>query len=794
MTTVRSFGRLPTLGEMREYYAREDVLSFLYDESRMRNIDIAFRKKRWPINPISKADLREIIHKTIENRIERAYKGSAGSIDSVRLEKFDYLSFHFRTSIISGEKLIGFDTIFEADMQGWRRAFEDLCGVVKLLDDFGVCYRMKYSGVRSLHFMIPFEAFPKQFRGKPVLSQRTEIQSKIGDYFRRHCGMEKAHGGSVMRLAYSLNEDNGLVSLPILSDELSYFRPWEANIYNIAVDKPWHGDIPTDANRKMLRFLREVYNEDARARKSRRVLQYAPTCLEIVPKDRSSYAAESDGRSMEEWAAQLRSNAEADRIKAAWNLMIVPEPVPISILEAGLSDENPDVRWYLTESLQEHQSAEAAKLAGKMLWDDDQFVRISAVDALVLSDENTLQTVSDSLSGSAIASMGAFSDVTYAIQKIFPEGESEAIRSFAESNSSFITHFLRTAISSNLPLWRVGQYVRQLRELCKRYGIVESVLFRDAIETLVPQLLMSLSKGDLEYQKYWVLREIRRNQAIPLMVMREMADSLGIDTVKIPSNRMEEEERTFLTQVVRGSLDGMTLEQKARILHTFWRCSGKKLSEPAGKLLMCIKHKYPSVAESVTEWTEWMDTATPRPIGVNTELLQEKSVDELIGMLEQGWRVRIAAAYALAEKCNTDEDIDKVIGALQRKNTKTKARTAAVMALGGMSHHRRAREAIAGALNAQGRTKNNRPFPRWDVRRAALKIYVRSNPPDAVDVLLRAVEEWRSATARYDAVSQLGRYMDDERVPSKLREVVADQLFPLRARLRAERLLQRVQE
>jgi len=169
---TRTFGRFPTLGEMREYYARDDVLCFLYDECQMRNIDIAFRKKRWPIEPTSKSHLREIIEKTIKSKIERAHKNSTDPIDSIRLGKSDYLSFHFRTSITSGEELTGFDTIFEADMQGWRRSFEDLCGVIKLLDDFGVCYRTKYSGVRSLHFMIPFEALPKQFNGKPVLSQR----------------------------------------------------------------------------------------------------------------------------------------------------------------------------------------------------------------------------------------------------------------------------------------------------------------------------------------------------------------------------------------------------------------------------------------------------------------------------------------------------------------------------------------------------------------------------------------------------------------------------------------------
>jgi len=117
---------------MKDYYAREDVLSFLYKECQARNIEIAFRRKRWPINPTSKAHLREIIEETIESKTERAYRRkSAGLIDNIRLEKFDYLSFHFRTYITTGKKLTGFDIIFEADMRGWRRSFEDLCGVIR---------------------------------------------------------------------------------------------------------------------------------------------------------------------------------------------------------------------------------------------------------------------------------------------------------------------------------------------------------------------------------------------------------------------------------------------------------------------------------------------------------------------------------------------------------------------------------------------------------------------------------------------------------------------------------------
>jgi HEAT repeat protein len=433
MKATRTFGRRPALAEMREYYARNDVLSFLYDECQMRNIEIAFRQKRWPINPISKAHLREIIEKTIEDKIERAYRNSADPVDSVRLAKYDYLSFHSLTSITSREEEIGFDTIFEADMQGWRRSFEDLVGVVKLLDSFGVCYRIKYSGVRSLHLMIPFESFPREFNGEPVLNQRKEIQRRMRNYFQRRCGMQKAHRGKVLRLAYSLNEDNGLVSLPILSEELSSFRPWETNIYNVTVDKPWHGNIPPGASRNMLEFLQEIYSDDIETSKKTSIwMSYG---LDITPRDRSRYADKPDESSVERWSAQLESKDQAERVEAAWNLMTMPEAVSAPALEKGLADGNADVRWYMTEALQKRLDDHAVSLAGKMLLDSDPFVRVSAIDAFVLAGENASHALLDSIASNVSGlSREQLYDLIYAISKIELEGKLGASESFARSD------------------------------------------------------------------------------------------------------------------------------------------------------------------------------------------------------------------------------------------------------------------------------------------------------------------------------------------------------------------------
>jgi len=105
----------------------------------------------------------------------------------------------------------------------------------------------------------------------------------------------------------------------------------------------------------------------------------------IRPK--SSFNVISSKESVELWAEQLESDEADIRSKAAFSFLTSPEPVPSLVLQSGLSDDNADVRWFLAESLQKRLNSETIDLAAKLLWDDDQFVRISTIDALVLSGE-----------------------------------------------------------------------------------------------------------------------------------------------------------------------------------------------------------------------------------------------------------------------------------------------------------------------------------------------------------------------------------------------------------------------
>jgi HEAT repeat protein len=82
-------------------------------------------------------------------------------------------------------------------------------------------------------------------------------------------------------------------------------------------------------------------------------------------------------------------------VEAAWNLMTMAEAVPAQVLTEGLADSNSDVRWYMTEALQKRLDNDAISLAGMMLLDNDQFVKVSAIDVFALTGGNALRPVWD---------------------------------------------------------------------------------------------------------------------------------------------------------------------------------------------------------------------------------------------------------------------------------------------------------------------------------------------------------------------------------------------------------------
>ena len=85
MAAPRTFGRYPTLAETRVYYNRDDVLAFLFMESRLRNVTLALHGKHQDIHPTSVEALRELINETIRTQIAPIYDDDSPCMASLQV-------------------------------------------------------------------------------------------------------------------------------------------------------------------------------------------------------------------------------------------------------------------------------------------------------------------------------------------------------------------------------------------------------------------------------------------------------------------------------------------------------------------------------------------------------------------------------------------------------------------------------------------------------------------------------------------------------------------------------------
>jgi len=334
MSQVRTYGRRPTLGEVKEYYAREDVLEFFNYACEKRKVFFSFRAepslKSESGAPPLEPENAEHLHQIITERIEKNMRGMGHDV-----RPSAYPSFHGMTSK-DGDVMTDF--VMEADCQGWRRSFVDVRGAIEILSEFHVPYIAKFSGHRSLHVMIPREAFPEEFEGK---SQKS-LESKLRDFFRAIALVRQAHGtGGILRLPYSLNENTGMVSLPINHERIDNFRPWEAIPHLVTEISPGLFDVPEDGRNRTSQFLQAALIE-------KRITQLEGKIWRIQPKtDLDQYRHLVDDPS----SIQIGSDDPAQRAEAAWKLMVSGERVPDDIISGCARERSPDVRWFIAEAL-----------------------------------------------------------------------------------------------------------------------------------------------------------------------------------------------------------------------------------------------------------------------------------------------------------------------------------------------------------------------------------------------------------------------------------------------------------
>lgn len=365
-----TFGRYPTRYEMQEYYTRDDVLEYISDASSVRKVVLSFKDEPSIYSEGGTPPL------TI---------GKADELKSYLLQEFSlhfpedaypydkplgvYPSFHFITKGNEGEP---WDFIMEADCQGWRRSFTDVRGAVEILHSHNVPFIAKFSGHRSLHLIIPREAFPEELDGKPIGSVWKRLDGSLRTLFGKKAFVRQAHGtGGILRLPYSLNENLGMVSLPISYEEIDTFRPWES-FHHLVQVKEKLSDFIQECKEKspiMDDFLHKVLRNEPIISPTRKMQS-----ISIVKK------------------SQYIQIGETEKSTEIWQCLPLLNRADDSIIQ-GYREESPDIRWFIAESLiGDERSFE-------LLPESDEYARCAIEDSIALQAHKSIASFFDRIQG-----------------------------------------------------------------------------------------------------------------------------------------------------------------------------------------------------------------------------------------------------------------------------------------------------------------------------------------------------------------------------------------------------------
>jgi len=298
----RTMGRWPTLGELIEYYSRDDICAVIYYQSKRWKILMEFGDNRL-LKPASEEDTRETI-------MQKLCDFAGGIKETERLKQ--YPTMHLLGDR-GKEANVRYDLMFEADPPSWSHAFHHMAKTLDVLDAHDIYYQIKFSGHRSLHLMIPAEALPKTFRGKPLNKQFKAVQKQIKRYLP-----QVGHVNIGLRVVYSTHPRGGLVSIPLRRKELPSFQPWMANIHTVTVDLDWF-HVPDDAVERNEKFLHTLFDS-----REKSVIIPSPV---FEPLPVKSYKGENS-RSVAEVLEGLDSPHPQERAAAARATFIQDIPLP----------------------------------------------------------------------------------------------------------------------------------------------------------------------------------------------------------------------------------------------------------------------------------------------------------------------------------------------------------------------------------------------------------------------------------------------------------------------------------
>jgi HEAT repeat protein len=358
MNTITT-GRKPTLGEVLDYYTREDFLTFMLQTlSRYRVVTIISKTMHWEPNwehDEVKADSLDALRRYIVDKITTTLPGVALDQRPEYYPSFHQSVTHRSIGLReSGQR----NCVFEADLPTWRDSFRDVGAAITLMEQYNVRYRHKFSGHRSLHIVIPADIVPQGYRGKSTQKLANHIISWGGAH---------AHPlPQITRMPYSLNEDTGLVCLPIARGELAAFRPWMANPHLVEVrGDTWYEALNKTDAANFAAFLEATKTQETAIDTT----YFIPDTVSIARTVRS-WASDSD-----------------------WTQLTAEAALPEQILLDSLDTPEADSRWFALEAYLLRGDGLSPAAIRRLLAENEEYTRVSAMDVLLRFEDDILSTL-----------------------------------------------------------------------------------------------------------------------------------------------------------------------------------------------------------------------------------------------------------------------------------------------------------------------------------------------------------------------------------------------------------------
>jgi len=248
----------PSYHQAIDYYFREDVSQLMWELSNQRPLKFFY---------YSEVDLRESRRTPLGIKLH-CVESIAKFKDRIRAVARDqetrpgFIPFFGMGNVANkpGEpdKIVGWDMRFEFDLD-LKSSFRVLIPIFAVLDHFGVPVLAKYSGHRSLHLMIPAEAFPLGMREKAEHKEWMDAFQALGDLF---CLLSPALNRGSIRLSkemvltapYSFHRYYGLLSIPLSLQEAMNFDPSSASPQNFPGVR-WNPNLLVDQEDRIAPLL-----------------------------------------------------------------------------------------------------------------------------------------------------------------------------------------------------------------------------------------------------------------------------------------------------------------------------------------------------------------------------------------------------------------------------------------------------------------------------------------------------------------------------------------------------------